>query len=379
MTGPLDWVDGELRGLDAAGLRRRLRHRSEPAGPAAHGGVNFSSNDYLGLAGDPRLAAAAAEAATRWGAGAGASRLITGGTTLHRELEAALAEWKGTEDAVVFSSGYLANTGTITALASAGDTVFSDELNHASIIDGCRLSGAEVCIYPHGDLAALDSLLHETRAGRRLIVTDGIFSMDGDAADLAGLTSVASSHGAMLLVDDAHGCGVLGPDGRGTAAAQGVAGVDVTVGTLSKAFGSSGGYVTASAQVCELLRNRARGFIFDTALAPPSAGAALAALQIARAEPHRREQAVASAKELASGLGVAPPAACIVPLLIGDAGAAVGVSEALRQAGLEVVAIRPPSVPTGTARLRFTTTAACTPDHIALAVGAVAEALNKFV
>ena len=376
MSDPLEWIDGELRDLDDAGLRRRLRHRTEPAGTAVHGRVNFSSNDYLDLAGDPRVAAAAAAAASRWGAGAGASRLITGGTALHRELEATLAEWKGVEDTVVFSSGYLANTGTISALVSAGDAVFSDELNHASIIDGCRLSGAQICVYPHGDLTALDSLLRQSPARRRLIVTDGIFSMDGDAADLAGLTAVARAHDAMVMVDDAHGCGVLGPDGRGTAAAQGADGVDITVGTLSKAFGSAGGYVAAPADVCELLRNGARGFVFDTALAPPSAGAALEALRIARAEPHRREQALASAKELASGLGVGPPAACIVPLVVGDARAAVAMSGRLRDAGLEVVAIRPPSVAPGTARLRFTTTAACTPDDIALAMEAVGEALK---
>ena len=373
MSGPLDWVGGELARLDAQGLRRRLRHRHERAGGAVGGRLNLSSNDYLDLAGDPRVAAAAGAAATRWGAGSGASRLITGGTSLHRELEVALAAWKGTEDAVVFSSGYLANTGTIGALASAGDVVFSDALNHASIIDGCRLSGAEVCVYPHGDLDALAGLLERRAGRRRLIVTDGVFSMDGDAADLPGLSGLAREHGAMLLVDDAHGCGVLGPDGRGTAAAQGCAEqIDVTVGTLSKAFGSSGGYVTASAQVCELLRNRARGFVFDTALAPPSVGAALEALRISRTEPQRRETAVSLAKELAAGLGVSAPAACVVPLMIGDASAAVAASQRLGEAGLGVVAIRPPSVPEGTARLRFATSAACTREDIARAIAATA-------
>ena len=371
MSGPLGWVGEELSRLEAAGLRRRLRHRAEATGSRVDGRVNLSSNDYLGLAGDPRLAAAAASAAGRWGAGAGASRLITGGTSLHRELEQSLAAWKGTEDAVLFSSGYLANTGTIGALVSAGDVVFSDELNHASIIDGCRLSGAQVCVYPHGDLDALRELLDGNPGRRRLIVTDGVFSMDGDAADLPGLIALAHEHGAMVMVDDAHGCGVLGADGRGTAAAQGCAEqVHVTVGTLSKAFGSSGGYVTASAEVCELLRNRARGFVFDTALAPPSVGAALEALRISRVEPHRRETAVALAKELAAGLGVAPPAACIVPLVLGDAQVAVAASQQLRDAGLDVVAIRPPSVPDGTARLRFATSAACTRDDIARAVAA---------
>lgn len=372
MSGPLEWIGGELEHLAGAGLRRRLRHRGDVAGRLVEGRVNFSSNDYLALAGDARVAAAAAAAARRWGAGPGASRLVTGGTRLHRELEESLAEWKGTEDAVVFSSGYLANTGTITALAGAGDVVFSDALNHASIVDGCRLSGATVRVYPHADVAALQSLLEATQARRRLIVTDGVFSMDGDAADLPALVGLARRFDAMLLVDDAHGCGVLGPDGRGTAAAQGCAdAVDVTVGTLSKAFGSAGGYVTGSRDLCEWLRNRARGFVFDTALAPPSAGAAAEALRISRAEPERRERAVALAKELAAGLGVAAPAACVVPLLVGDAEAAVALSARLRDAGLDVVAIRPPSVPPGTARLRLTTTAAHTSEDIAHAVAAV--------
>ena len=380
MSRPLDWVGEELARLEAAGLRRRLRHREERAGGVVDGRVNLSSNDYLDLAGDTRLAAAAGAAATRWGAGSAASRLITGGTALHRELEAALADWKGTQDAVVFSSGYLANIGTIGALASTDDVVFSDALNHASIIDGCRLSGAQVCVYPHSDLEALGALLAQRPGRRRLIVTDGVFSMDGDAADLPGLSALARQHGAMLMVDDAHGCGVIGPDGRGTAAAQGCAEhIDVTVGTLSKAFGSAGGYVAASAEVCELLRNRARGFVFDTALAPPSVAAALEALRISRREPQRRETAVALAKELAAGLGVSPPAACVVPLVIGQAQAAVATSQRLRDAGFEVVAIRPPSVPDGTARLRFATTAACTSDDIEFAVAATKKALRGAV
>ena len=370
-----DWIPAALDDLDAAGLRRSLRHRDEAAGRIVEGRVSFSSNDYLGLAGDDRVAAAAADAATRWGAGSGASRLITGGTFLHRELEAALAAWKGAEDAVVFSSGYLANAGTIPALVGQGDVVFSDELNHASIVDGCRLSGATVCVYPHGDVDALERLLAVTPGRRRLIVTDGVFSMDGDGADLPALCRAAEAAGAMVMVDDAHGCGVIGPDGRGLAAAQGCADrITVSVGTLSKAFGSAGGYVTGSAALCEWLRNRARGFVFDTALAPPSAGAALEALRISRDEPWRRERAVAAAKELAAGLGVAEPAASVVPLIIGRADEAVELAGRLRDGGLDVVAIRPPSVPDGTARLRFATTAAHSPADVAEATSLVAAA-----
>ena len=370
-----DWIPAALDDLDAAGLRRSLRHRDEAAGRIVGGRVSFSSNDYLGLAGDDRVAAAAAGAATRWGAGSGASRLITGGTLLHRELEAALAAWKGAGDAVVFSSGYLANAGTIPALVGQGDVVFSDELNHASIVDGCRLSGATVCVYPHGDVDELERLLAAKPGRRRLIVTDGVFSMDGDGADLPALCGVAEAAGAMVMVDDAHGCGVIGPDGRGLAAAQGcVDRITVSVGTLSKAFGSAGGYVTGSAALCEWLRNRARGFVFDTALAPPSVGAALEALRIARDEPWRRERAVAAAKELAAGLGVAEPAACVVPLVIGRADEAVELAGRLRGGGLDVVAIRPPSVPDGTARLRFATTAAHSPADVAEAISLVAAA-----
>jgi 8-amino-7-oxononanoate synthase len=372
MSGGLAWIGDALRDLDRRGLRRRTRHRDEAAGVLVEGRVSFSSNDYLGLAADPRVAEAAGAAAARWGAGAGASRLITGGTALHRELEVALAAWKGSEDAVVFSSGYLANTGTIGALVSAGDAIFSDALNHASIIDGCRMSGAEVHVYPHADVEALERLLSDVAARRKLIVTDGVFSMDGDAADIPGLAAVAREHGAMLMVDDAHGAGVIGPDGRGTAAAQGCPqAVDVTVGTLSKALGVAGGYVTGSADLCEWLRNRARGFVFDTALAPPAVGGALAALRIARDEPWRREQAVALAKELAGGLGVEPPAACIVPLVVGEADEAVALQHHLQAQGLDVVAIRPPTVPQGTARLRFATTARHTPADVNLAIAAL--------
>ncbi|HVM18454.1 MAG TPA: 8-amino-7-oxononanoate synthase [Egibacteraceae bacterium] len=377
MTGPLDWVTDALDHLEAEGLRRRLRHRGERTGAIVDGRRSFASNDYLDLAGDPRVAEAAAEAAHRWGAGSGASRLITGGTVLHRELEQHIAAWKGTQDAVVFSSGYLANAGTIPALVGRSDAVFSDELNHASIVDGCRLSGAAVRVYPHNDVAALEQALAEVPAHRRLVVTDGVFSMDGDAADVGALAAVARRHGAMLMVDDAHGAGVIGPDGRGTAAAQGAeADVDVAVGTLSKAFGAAGGYVAGRHDLCEWLRNRARGFVFDTAPPPPAVGAALAGLRISLAEPWRRHQATAAARDLADRLGVAPPAACVVPLLVGSADRAVALAAQLAGSGIDVTAIRPPSVPPDTSRLRFTTTAAHTADDVDRVAGAVAAALG---
>ena len=372
MTDPLGWLGPALADLEAAGLRRRLRHRLGPAGRFVDGLVNLSSNDYLGLATDPRVAQAAADAARRWGGGAGASRLVTGGTTLHRELEAALADWKGTPDAVVFSSGYLANLGVLAALADRGDLICSDALNHASIVDACRLSRAEVRVYPHGDLEALDAALDAgAGARRRVVVTDGVFSMDGDAATLPGLCDVAERHGAIVVVDDAHGCGVVGPEGRGTAAAQGCAErVHVTVGTLSKAFGAAGGYVAGRADLCEWLRTSARAFVFDTAPAPAVVGAALEALDLSRDEPWRRSRATTLARRLAAGLGVAPPAACVVPLVVGEPDAAMAASAALAAAGLLVVAIRPPSVPAGTARLRFAVTAALEGADVDRAVAA---------
>ena len=361
---PLDWIADGLSALDAQGLRRRVRPRATAAGRSADGLVNLSSNDYLDLASDPRLAIAAAEASRDWGAGSGGSRLVTGSTRLHSELEHEIAAWKGTEDAVLFSSGYLANLGTIQALVGRGDAVFSDALNHASIIDGCRLSRADVHIYAHADADALDAALTDARGtrgtrGRALVITDGVFSMDGDAARLRELCEVAEAHHAMVMVDDAHGCGVIGPDGRGTAAAQGVeARVQVQLGTLSKAFGAAGGYVAGSAELCEWLRNRARTFVFDTAPSPAVVGAALAGIRVARAEPQRRERATALAQRLAGALRLPSPAAAVVPLQFGAPDAALAAQAALEAAGLLVTAIRPPTVPEGTSRLRFALTAA---------------------
>ena len=367
MPDPLGWIPPALDALDARGLRRRLRHRGSPAGRAADGLVNLSSNDYLDLAGDPRLAIAAAEAARDWGAGSGASRLVTGGTELHAQLEREIAAWKGTEDAVVFSSGYLANIGAIQALTGPADTVVSDALNHASIIDGCRLSRAEVRVYAHGDPEALDRALTGA-PGRKLVVTDGVFSMDGDAAPLPLLCEVAGAHDAMVMVDDAHGCGVIGPEGRGTASAQGAeGGVHVHLGTLSKAFGAAGGYVAGSADLCDWLRNRARTFVFDTAPAPAVIGAALAGLRVARAEPQRRRHATALAQRLAGALRLPSPAAAVVPVIAGTPDAALRAQAALEDAGLLVTAIRPPTVPEGTSRLRFALTAAHTEADVDLA------------
>ncbi len=273
---------GELRDR---GLYRRLRLIEGAQGPRVtldgRSVLLLCSNNYLGLADEPRVREAAAEAALRWGAGAGASRLISGNMEAHRSLEAGLAEFAGYDAALLFGSGYLANTGAIAALAGAGEVVFSDALNHASIIDGCRLSRAETFVYRHADLDHLEWGLREAGGRGSLIVSDGVFSMDGDVAPLAGLLELARRHGARLMVDDAHAIGAIGPGGRGSVAAAGLSGeVDVVVGTLGKALGSYGAYVCATPETTDYLLNTARPFIFSTAPPPPAVGAAAAALEL---------------------------------------------------------------------------------------------------
>ncbi len=335
----------------------------------------FASNNYLGLANDHRVVEAAADAARRWGVGMGSARLITGGIRLHDELEAALASFKRTESALIFSSGYLANLGTITALTGQDDAIFSDELNHASIIDGARLSKAQVHVYRHADVAHLDELLHETTARRKLVVTDTVFSMDGDLAPLSEIAEVCEWREAILMVDEAHATGVVGPGGRGAVAHFGLEGrVPVIMGTLSKALGSAGGYIAGSNDLISYLRNKARAFIFDTATPAPVVAAAQCALEILLAEPERSVRVQTNAVRLASGLGLSRPAAAIIPVLVGSADDALRLSETLASDGILVPAIRPPTVPTGTARLRATVMATHTDDHIDAFVAAYERA-----
>src|SRR5829696_7925112 len=288
-------VAARLEELRERGLRRRLRLVSGPQGPRVlldeRPVLLLCSNDYLGLAHHPDVRAAAAVAAERWGAGAGASRLISGNMTPHRLLEQRLAAFKGHEAALLFGSGYLANTGTIPALAPAGTVVFSDELNHASIVDGCRLARAETFVYRHRDVEHLTWALRRAPGQASLIATDGVFSMDGDIAPLGDLARLAHDHGARLMVDEAHATGAIGPGGRGSVAATGLIDeVDVVVGTLGKALGSYGAYVCARAEVVEYLLNSARSFIFSTAPPPPSVAAAGAALGLLETKPHRVER-----------------------------------------------------------------------------------------
>ena len=347
--------------------------------------VNFGSNDYLGLAADPRLAAAVAQALQREGWGSGASPLITGHAALHARLEERLAAMEGAEAALLFPSGFAANLGAVAALVGGGDVVFSDRNNHASLLDGCRLSRADVRVYPHGDWHALDGLLARAAGRRRrLIVTDSLFSMDGDLAPLVELTELAARRGAMLLMDEAHATGVFGHRGRGVAEHLGVdervaAGVGVRVGTLSKALGCAGGFVAGSRTLVEWLLNRARSYIYSTAAPAATAAAALAALDIVAAEPQRGVELLARAASLrdalaAQGWDVGRSQSQIIPLLVGSPARAVELSARLRNRGLLVPAIRPPTVPEGQSRLRISLTAAHTPEMVEMLLLALRDA-----
>ena len=391
-----DSLRAELAELDAAGLRRELRPASRgPAGPtrvvagaASTALVDFAANDYLGLAADPRPAAAAAGALAREGLGAGAARLLGGDHPLHHALERELAALKGAEAALLFPSGYAANAGALPALAGAGDVVYSDALNHASLVDGCRLAranGAAVRVAPHADPDALGRLLADDagRFRRRWLVVEGVYSMDGDRYPLRELVALARAHGAFTYVDDAHATGVLGATGAGSAEHWGVAGeVDVTVGTLGKAFGGAGAFVAGREELRALLANRARTFVFTTASPPALAAAALEALGVARAEPWRRARVRVLAARLRGALAArgrpAPGDADghVVPVPVGEARAAVAAGERVRAAGFLVGAVRPPTVPAGASRLRLSVSAAHTEAQVDGVADAVADALD---
>jgi 8-amino-7-oxononanoate synthase len=362
-------LENELRGvlarLERDGLRRSLRVIGSEHGPrVVHDGrgvIMLSSNNYLGLAAHPRVKRAAIAAVDRYGVGAGASRLIAGGLEPIRRLEANLASLKRTEAALVFGSGYLANLGVLTALAGPGDVVFSDELNHASLIDGCRLSKAEARVYRHCDPGHLHALLQQSAsARRRLIVTDSIFSMDGDFAPLREIVELARQFDAITMIDEAHAVGVAGPGGAGLAAEFGLEKeIDIQIGTLSKALGAYGAYVAGSPALVDFLINRARSFIYTTGLPPSIAAAADAAIEVIRAEPQRIrrlwENAAYLRERLAeAGFKFGPTQSPILPLIVGEAQAATAMAAQLLKRGVYVIAIRPPTVPAGTARLRIT-------------------------
>ncbi len=350
------------RRLDA-GLQRRLRPVDGPQSTRllidGRSVLSLCSNNYLGLADHPLVIEASVAAAREYGVGAGASRLISGSMHIHHELEERLAKFKRAEACLLFTSGYQANLGVITSLVGEGDAVFSDALNHASLVDGCRLSRASVVVYPHGDTSALEAKLRTAPAHRRMIVTDSIFSMDGDAAPLAEICALAEQYDAMVMVDEAHATGMLGPGGAGLVEALGLEHrVTVQMGTLGKAFGAFGAYVAGGHALIDFLINRARPFIFTTALPPPIVAAAAAALTIVEREPERRAALHRNAGRLRQGLrGLGydvrgDGASAIVPVVIGDADATMALSAALLDRGVFAHGIRPPTVPAGTARIR---------------------------
>lgn len=377
---PLRWIEDELTGLETAGLRRRRLAREGPPSIQAirWGGrelVNFGSNDYLGLAARPRHAVEQAA----WGSGA--SPLITGRGTVHEALEQMLARFEGTEAALLFSSGYAANLGTITALAGKGDAVYLDAKNHASIIDGCRLSGARLEVYPHGDIDFLRRrLARRDDFRRRLIVTDSLFSMDGDFAPLADLAALAEQYEAMLMVDEAHATGVFGATGRGVCEEFGVErGVHVRVGTLSKALGSMGGFVAGSAPLIDWLVNRARSYIFSTAPPEALAAAALEALDVVMHEPARRTILRQRAATLRAGLesrgwNIGTSRSQIVPVILGDPGRTMSLARALQDLGFFVPGIRPPAVPHGECLLRISLSCLHRDEDVRRLLDALAEA-----
>jgi glycine C-acetyltransferase/8-amino-7-oxononanoate synthase len=376
-----------LEELESSGLRRRLRLIDGPQGARVtldgRPVLLLCSNNYLGLADHPRLRQAAADAALGLGTSSGASRLISGSMAIHAELEARLAEFKGMEAALLFGSGYLANTGAIAALARRGEVVLSDELNHASIIDGCRLAGAETFVYRHADTEHVEWGLRRSGGRASLIVTDGVFSMDGDLAPLPELVTLARRHGCRLMVDEAHATGCLGPGGRGSIAAAGLTGeVDVIVGTLGKGLGGYGAYVCGSRDLVDFLVNSARPFIFSTAPPPPVVATAIAALELLAEEPERIDRLRANASALRAGLsdqGLEPIGAetQIIPVVVGEADHAMAVCERLLERGVFAQAIRPPTVPPGTCRLRLTAMATHEPAELRRAAQMVGEALRE--
>jgi glycine C-acetyltransferase/8-amino-7-oxononanoate synthase len=377
-------IEERLDELKQLGLYRRLRMVSGPQGPhvvlEGKPVLLLCSNNYLGFADHPRVRQAAADAAMRWGVGAGASRLISGTMTIHRRLEERLADFKRAESCLLFGSGYLANVGVISSLAGRGEVVFSDELNHASIVDGCRLSRAETFVYEHCDVDHLEWGLAQADGRGTLIVTDGVFSMDGDIAPLEEIVELAHRYDARVVVDEAHGTGALGPGGRGAVAEAGLTDeVDVIVGTLGKALGSYGAYVCCDRSLAQYLINAARTLIYSTAPAPPAVAGALAALDLLEEQPRRVRKLQVNAEVLreeleAERFDVGASATQIVPLVFGDARLAMRVCEEALERGVFAQAIRPPTVPVGSSRLRLAVMASHTKTELRAAARELADA-----
>ncbi|MFA5786717.1 MAG: glycine C-acetyltransferase [Actinomycetota bacterium] len=385
MSKALDFLKDELADLAAKGTMLTIRTlEGEQLPRARYDGkdvVNLASNNYLGLAAHPRLKQAAADSAMKYGAGSGAVRSIAGTMTLHRTLEERLAEFKDVESAVLFQSGFSANAGTVAAVLGKEDVIVSDELNHASIIDGARLSRAGIKVFPHKDAAAADALLAEaTGARRKLLITDGVFSMDGDIAPLPALVEVAEKHGAIMMIDDAHASGILGPGGHGTVAHFGLQGrVDIQVGTLSKALGTLGGYVAGPKHLYDYLCNRGRPFLFSTSHPPAVCAAALAALDVIAEEPERIERLWSNTRFFKEGLAslgfdTGASETPITPVMAGEEKAAQELAARLWQEGVFCPSIVFPTVPRGKARVRTIVTAAHTEDDLSQALEAFASA-----
>jgi len=381
----LDFIQQEIDELKRQGVFRPLRVLGSPQGPRAvidgKNVINMSSNDYLGLANDPRLKAAAIAATEKWGAGTAAVRTIIGTNELHMELERRLAKFKGTEAAIVFQSGFTCNSGVIPVLVGEGDVIISDALNHASIIDGCRLTHAEIRRYAHKDMAELEKLLKETQSfRRRLVISDGVFSMDGDIAPLPEIARLCKQYDAISYVDDAHSSGVLGKNGQGSVHHFGLQGqIDVQVGTLSKAVGVLGGYVATTRNLVDLLIHRGRPFLFSTSHPPAVTAAILKAIDIMEAEPELIERLWQNASTFKAGLkelgfDTGKSETPITPVIIGDERAAMEFSDRLFENGVFAQGIAFPTVPRGQARVRTIVSAAHSPRDLAEALEAFAKA-----
>lgn len=375
MNDPLFWIDGEIKSIHDNNLFRYLTELQSGQYPEVlidgEKNILLASNSYLGLSVDPRVVEASKNALLKYGTGSGGSRLVSGSSDLHRKLEERIAEFKNTESAILFSSGYLANVGTISTLVGPDDIVFSDELNHASIIDGCRLSKASVAIYKHLDLEHLVELLNENKNyKKKLVVTDTVFSMDGDLVNLRELVKITDQFGCMLMIDEAHSMGVLGERGSGATEFFDVENkVPVVMGTLSKAVGSLGGYVCGSRKLTDFIRNRVRTYIFDTSLPPATLAASLVAIDIIEKEKNRREHLWKIIEKFKSGiekigLEVLPSNSAIIPVLIGEPEPTLNFAKLLRERGVYTPAVRPPSVPAGKCRIRSSLMATHTENQI---------------
>ena len=383
----ISWIKDELESIKEKGLLRALREIGSPQSAEIELDdkkvINFCSNDYLGLASEPLLKRAAHSAAMKWGTGSGSSRLIAGNLSIFTELEEKIARFKGTESALLYPSGYHANLGVIPSLVGQGDAVFSDVLNHASIIDGCRLSNARKVIFEHCDPDDLDNKLSlNKRARRKLVIVESLFSMEGDMAPLPEIIEISRKHGAMIMVDDAHATGVMGATGRGSLEHFGLLGedADVVMGTLGKALGSSGAFICGKRKLMDYLVNRSRTFIFTTGPSPISAGVAIEALRLIDEQPWRKERTLSHSERVRSALSVkgdytGQSIAVIVPVVIGDAKITMQICEKMLERGIYVQGIRPPTVPEGTSRLRLSFSASHTDEHINTLIEALDEVL----